>query len=304
MRSFSTEQDPSLENVSSRVQNPAFRPTRAPGPTSILQLQRTAGNQAVLQLRSNQGVPNQESPNGPSISTSLPNPLRARMESISGVNLSGVRVYRNSPGPERVNAHAYTHGQNIHLAPGQDHQLEHEGWHAVQQMQGRVAPTSVEGGLVLNTDSTLEREADSKRVIATESAGDSPAVIQKKLKITGLTEAKRKAFVTKMSDGSKTKFQLDATGLVEQVDKKVVETDEYSKQIVAAINDAQTVNLNLIDQNDAVFGDSFATGQVDNDDMMGMSEKLFLSNVMHFIVERFATPDYEKTRLQPPKRIS
>lgn len=118
-------------------------------------------------------------------------------------------------------------------------------------------------------------------------------VVQRKLEITGLTDAKRKAFVKKMNEGSALKYKLDASGFVQQEDASKTATDEYSKQMVAAITDAQTVKLNLVAQDDAIFGDSFASGEVDYDDMVGMSSELFRSNLMHFVVERFAIPSYE-----------
>jgi len=96
--------------------------------------------------------------------------------------------------------------------------------------------------------------------------------------------------------GSTLQFQLDATGFLEQTDKTKTATDEYSKQIVAAIADAQTVILNLISKNDAIFIDSFATGKVDFDDMNGLSADVFRSWLLHFVVERFATKDYETNK--------
>ena len=65
--------------------------------------------------------------------TGLPIYLKDRVESLSGVDLSDVRVHRNSSKPDRMNALAYTQGRDIHLGPGQEHHLPHEAWHAVQQ---------------------------------------------------------------------------------------------------------------------------------------------------------------------------
>ena len=62
--------------------------------------------------------------------------------------------------PAQLNAHAYAQGQEIHLAPGQEKHLPHEGWHVVQQMQGRVKPTMELGGESINDDVALEQEAD------------------------------------------------------------------------------------------------------------------------------------------------
>ena len=73
--------------------------------------------------------------------TDMPGRLKAGLEQLSGMDLSNVRVHRDSAEPEKLNAHAYAQGNNIHLGPGQDQDLPHEGWHVVQQRQGRVKPT-------------------------------------------------------------------------------------------------------------------------------------------------------------------
>lgn len=92
--------------------------------------------------------------------TGLPDRLKSGLENLSGVDLSGVRVHRNSNKPAQVRALAYTQGRNIHVAPGQERHLPHEGWHAVQQMQGRVKPTMKAHGVSINDSTSLEREAD------------------------------------------------------------------------------------------------------------------------------------------------
>ena len=93
--------------------------------------------------------------------TALPSNLRAGIESLSGMDMGGVRVHYGSPLPARLNALAYAQGSNIHLAHGEEKHLPHEAWHVVQQMQGRVrANTSVEG-VGVNDNASLEREADS-----------------------------------------------------------------------------------------------------------------------------------------------
>lgn len=92
--------------------------------------------------------------------TGMPDRLKSGLEGLSGMDLSGLRVHRNSDRPARVQALAYTQGRDIHVAPGQDRHLAHEGWHAVQQMQGRVKPTMKAHGVSINDDGGLEREAD------------------------------------------------------------------------------------------------------------------------------------------------
>ncbi len=92
--------------------------------------------------------------------TGMPDQLKGGLEHLSGTDLSGVRVHYNSSKPAQLNALAYTQGANIHVAPGQDAHLPHEGWHAVQQIQGRVSPTIDSNGVAINDDKGLESEAD------------------------------------------------------------------------------------------------------------------------------------------------
>lgn len=92
--------------------------------------------------------------------TGMPDNLKSGLENLSGMDLSGVSVHHNSSKPAQLKSLAYTQGQEIHLGPGQEKHLPHEGWHAVQQMQGRVTPTMQAKGVSINNDSSLEREAD------------------------------------------------------------------------------------------------------------------------------------------------
>lgn len=137
----------------------------------------------------------------------------------------------------------------------------HAGRSSVQQMQGRVRPT-----------------------------------IQRKMKITGLTETERKNFVTRMNDGSPIKFELDDSGLVQQKDSSKKPTNEYSTQMVAAITDPQTVKLDLVPRDETVYVERFEDGKVDYDEMMDMPPKMFRNILLHFVVERFAIPDYEANK--------
>lgn len=93
--------------------------------------------------------------------TGMPDQLKNGLEHLSGFDLSHVRVHYNSERPASVGALAYAKGKDIHLAPGQEKYLSHEGWHVVQQMQHRVKPTlQLKSGLYLNDDLRLENEAD------------------------------------------------------------------------------------------------------------------------------------------------
>ena len=127
--------------------------------------------------------------------TGMPDRLKEGLEGLSGLDLSGVRVHYNSAKPAEVGALAYARGQEIHLGPGQEGSLPHEGWHVVQQMEGRVRPTLREGGLGINDDVGLEREAEVMGARASERKAD----------VTGA-----KTLQTTAHDFSSTLLQMEA----------------------------------------------------------------------------------------------
>jgi len=92
--------------------------------------------------------------------TGMPDGLKSGIESLSGADMSDVRVHRNSSQPAQLNALAYAQGNDIHLGPGQEAHLPHEAWHVVQQREGRVQPTMQMAGVDINDDVGLEAEAD------------------------------------------------------------------------------------------------------------------------------------------------
>ncbi|MFZ6011719.1 MAG: DUF4157 domain-containing protein [Bacteroidota bacterium] len=93
--------------------------------------------------------------------TGLPDHVRSGVESLSGIDMSDVRVHYNSSQPAQLSAHAYAQGNQIHIGPGQEKHLPHEAWHVVQQKQGRVKPTMQMKNLGVNDDTSLEAEADT-----------------------------------------------------------------------------------------------------------------------------------------------
>ncbi|MBD2034100.1 DUF4157 domain-containing protein [Leptolyngbya sp. FACHB-321] len=91
----------------------------------------------------------------------LPDTLKAGLEQLSGLDMSDVQIHYNSSKPAQLQALAYTQGTEIHVAPGQEKHLPHEGWHVVQQKQGRAQATmQLPGNVSINDDQGLEREAD------------------------------------------------------------------------------------------------------------------------------------------------
>jgi hypothetical protein len=117
-----------------------------------------------LRIERDFGQPLQQKPNR----TGLPDELKAEMETAFDSDFSDVRVQADSSRAGDVGALAYTQGSDIHVAPGQfqphaaqgKQLLGHELAHVVQQREGRVAPTGIVGGMPLNDDPVLEKEAE------------------------------------------------------------------------------------------------------------------------------------------------
>lgn len=123
----------------------------------------------------------------------LPKALRMGIESLSGLDMSGVRVHYNSSKPAKLGAHAYAQGLDIYLGAGQEQHLPHEAWHVVQQRKGRVKANAEVGGEAINNDRSLEKEADqmgakamqigantsvNQNVGLSEQGGDATAQLQ------------------------------------------------------------------------------------------------------------------------------
>gem|GEM_PF-1824765 len=117
--------------------------------------------------------------------TGMPDRLKTGLESLSGFDLSDVRVHYNSPKPASLQAFAYAQGSDIFLAPGQEKHLPHEGWHVAQQRQGRVRPTLYKNGTAINNDSALEAEADVMGNRANQAKPESaPPIRQSSASVT------------------------------------------------------------------------------------------------------------------------
>jgi hypothetical protein len=93
--------------------------------------------------------------------TGLPDNLKMGIENLSGISMNNVKVHYNSDKPVQLQADAYAHGTDIHVASGQEKHLPNETWHVVQQKQGRVKPTlQMKGEVSVNNNEQLEKEAD------------------------------------------------------------------------------------------------------------------------------------------------
>lgn len=107
--------------------------------------------------------------------TGIPDDMKVRFENLSGFSFDDVRVHYNSDKPAQFQALAYTQGSQVYIGQGQEHHMEHELAHVVQQKQGRVTPTAYFGNIAINDEPGLEQEAERyyKRADTLEHAPDT-----------------------------------------------------------------------------------------------------------------------------------
>lgn len=128
--------------------------------TDLMLLLKAIGNGAASRLMERRERSDKRAIQKWENKTGMPDPLKAGVEALSGLDLSDVRVHRHSSKPGALQALAYTQIPDIYIASGQERHLPHEVWHAVQQKQGRVMPTGSVAGTPLNDSRSLEAEAD------------------------------------------------------------------------------------------------------------------------------------------------
>jgi hypothetical protein len=237
---------------------------------SVLGLQRTIGNRATSRLLNNarhrRSAPAAGGANGVvqakaggvdapiaparANSTGLPDSIKTGLEGLSGCALDDVKVHYNSDAPARIRAKAFTKGTDIHVAPGQEQHVAHEGWHVVQQKQGRVRPTLQLKGESLNDDSALEREADEMGAWAMhftgapagplEQGGVAAGVIQGKVETSSLS-----AFIEEQVELQKNKKAY----------REVIESSEKNAKIESDVEEQGNADVNELldadeDEND------------------------------------------------------
>lgn len=92
--------------------------------------------------------------------TGIPDPVKQKLESTSGLSLDDVCIHYRSSRPARLNALAYTQGNDVYLETGQERYLPHELGHVIQQKKMTIWPTATINGFAVNTSPVLEQEAD------------------------------------------------------------------------------------------------------------------------------------------------
>ncbi len=123
--------------------------------------------------------------------TGIPERMKTKFERSSGFSFDDVRVHYNSEKPAQLKAHAYTQGNQIYVAPGQEKHLPHELGHVVQQKSNAVKPTGEIAGMPLNDDEAMESGADklAEKAEASENPEESDEEpVQAKAKDGGVVQ--------------------------------------------------------------------------------------------------------------------
>jgi hypothetical protein len=151
---------------------------RKADPQDVVEMQRTLGNAAVMQLlHDDDAGPDDHSPVldvvGRGGGQPLEGPVRSGMEHALGADLSDVRVHTDgtaAASAQAVQAHAYTVGTDIVFGPGQfqpesptgQRTLAHELTHVVQQRSGPVLGTPTGDGVSVSDPSdSFEQAAEA-----------------------------------------------------------------------------------------------------------------------------------------------
>ena len=195
-------------------------------------------------------------PAAPSTSpAALPQRLQSGVESLSGVDMRGVKVHRNSAEPARWQAQAFAHGSDIHLAPGQEQQLPHEAWHVAQQKQGRTKSAHGQStGTALNDDPALESEADRMGLKAAQTeVQESRSFAPRRAapEVQSPTLQRKKAPKTKFGQFETTKFVANPGSGVEIILQFTPDTDKV---------DARKIALSQAIKTATTGGDAYALG--------------------------------------------
>jgi len=190
MRDFERDpkRQPQVERPApARVAARPATPGRSPAldTASMLGLQRSAGNQGVLQMLAGEEAASPvQDVVGTGGGTALDEGTRTTMESAFGTSFEGVRVHTGgaaSRSAESVGANAYTVGSDVVFREGQynpgsaegQRTIAHELAHVVQQSRGPVDGTDAPGGIKVSDPSDRFEQA------AEQTAGEVMASVQR-----------------------------------------------------------------------------------------------------------------------------
>lgn len=166
--------------------------------------------------------------------TGMSDKLKEGIENLSGIDMSDVKVHRNSSRPKQLDALAYTQGTEIFVSPGQEKFLPHEAWHVVQQKQGRVNATAKLGKDNINDDVSLEKEATmmgdkalSSNPLVHEGASNNVTLDSKNIQRAGIVQ--REPIPSSA-------IILDVNAAAEQVLQKLIDTASATSRQYSSVN--------------------------------------------------------------------
>ena len=166
--------------------------------------------------------------------TGIPTQLKERVEQSTGMSLNDVRVHYNSILPAKLDALAYTKGNQVEISPGQERHLPHELGHVIQQKLGVVRANAVHSsGTLMNVDETLERQADEigagKRISLAQGVGE--ATVQRLgLVLSLVSGTKEKEKETKQEEEEEEEEEGGEEEEEEEEDKKEEEKKEEEEE--------------------------------------------------------------------------
>ena len=232
--------------------------------------------------------------------TPLSHASRRFFESRFGADFSDVRIYNNteaSRSARALNARAYTHGNSIvfganryqpHTFEGQ-YLLAHELTHVVQQ--------TGQGGVGSHPNVSHDRsEMTIRRAIELRppGRGEASAFGRANELVDRLNTTSSAVTYALAADGRTLTYAM--------IDG--VTPDKFDTMMTGFIDETQVIPLRLITSAGRVTGaggnfvpltgDSFVTGYVDLDDLLGSSDVGFKLLLAHFITERLEVPNYAR----------
>jgi hypothetical protein len=155
----------------------------------------------------------------------LPASVQMKMESSFGHDFSDVNIHANSTKASALGANAYAQGTDLHFASGKYNPqssagqklIGHELTHVVQQRQGKVSPTETRKGVSVNTDASLESEADKMGdKAASHASTNTGSVVQGKFNSSSSAPVQ-------MDEASGTVSEEDMKELLSQQEKQYIE---------------------------------------------------------------------------------
>ena len=130
----------------------------------------------------------------------------------AGIN-TNVRVHYNSEKPGSLQALAYTQGRHVYIGPGQEKHLEHELGHVIQQKQGLVKPNTYINGLPVNTDRSLEQQAESGAITFGKAVHESRQDIVQGVFLVYEDDPDAGMPILRECNGSDTKYDVDTDSI-------------------------------------------------------------------------------------------